>query len=79
MALNWKVLTGCDVEVVPRRIADAKGDMKESVGGLCRNTFGCYASMGHNVDRSLLAVSNCLKKMFDCEVNSLQLGVLDAL
>lgn len=36
--------TSCDMEVVRRKVADAKSDMKNLAGGLCQDVFGSYAS-----------------------------------
>lgn len=58
---RWKS-TGCDTEALDCKVADFKSDINESVGNLRRNTFGLYASTGHNVDHSLLGGSKRLKK-----------------
>lgn len=36
---------------VRRKVADAKDDMKELVGGLRRDSFGLYASIQQNDDQ----------------------------
>lgn len=61
------------------KVVDGKGDMSEFVGGLLWDTFGSYDSISHNVDQSLLAVSNCLIELFDCVVTAVQQDVHDAL
>lgn len=38
-----------------------------------------YASIQHSVEQSLLAVGKQLKKVFSCETETLQHGVLNAL
>lgn len=58
-----KELTGCNIEVVHRKVPEANGDIKELNRGMGRDTFGSYASILHNADQSLLAVNNRLKKV----------------
>lgn len=67
------------MKVVRRKVADAKSGMNDLADGSRRYTLGLYASILHNVDQSLFAVSINLKKMFDCEAKALQQGVHDAL
>lgn len=62
-----------------RKVVDVKGDKNELADGLRLNTSDWYASIQHNVDRTMLAVSNRLKKMHDREAKALQQGVQDAL
>lgn len=68
----------CDIEIVRRRIADAKGDMNGLAVGLRWVTFGSYASFRHKVDQLLLAVSSGLKNMSGREAMALQHGVCGA-
>lgn len=55
--LKRKVSTGCDMVVVRRKVADAKGDIKKLGDGLCRYTFDSYVSSLHNIDQSFITVS----------------------
>lgn len=56
--LKRKETTGFYMEVVRRKVANAKGDMKKLNGGLRRNTFRSYASIRQNDDQLLLVMSN---------------------
>lgn len=78
-SLERKESTGYDLEAVHLKVADVKGDMKDFIGGLRRDSFDLYASVRHSVDRSLLAVSRRLKEMLDCEAEMLQQGVHNCL
>lgn len=72
-------LTGCGIKTMPRKVANAKGDMNELASSLDRDTFSLHANIQHNVHHLLLALSNCLGERFDCEAKARQQGVHNAL
>lgn len=74
-----KETTGYKTEAVSCKVADAKGEVNSLDDGLRRDTFDMYASIRHNVDQTLLAVSNCLKKLINGEAKWLQQKVHAAL
>lgn len=77
--IKRKDLTGCNMEVVCYKVAATKGGLKELAGGFCRDTAAACACIWHNVDQSLLVVSNRPNEMFDREEKVLQLVLHDAL
>lgn len=68
---------GCNMELVRRKVADAKRGRKKLAVGFRRNIFGSYASLRHSVNQSLITVSSRLKRMFDSEAKTLQQSVHD--
>lgn len=68
--LDWlkrEEITGCDMEIVCRKVVDVNGKINDLGYGLHYGTFGLYASMQHSVGQSLLAVSGRLSKVIDHE------------
>lgn len=61
------------------KVADAKGSMNNLVDGLRQDTLYFYASIRHNVDQLLVAISKRLKKVFDRRAKALRQDVHDAL
>lgn len=60
---------------VPRKVADAGGDIVDLVGDLLRDTFDSYAIIRHNIDQCLLAAINRLKRTLNPRTKALQLDV----
>lgn len=60
-------LTGNDMKVLSRNVADAKSEVGGIADGLRRDTLNSYVSMQHNVDRSLVEVRKRPIKLFDCK------------
>lgn len=56
---------------------DAKSAVKNLVDGLRGRTLETYASIRRIVDQSLLNISKCVKKTFDCETVELQQSICD--
>lgn len=77
--LKREETTGCDINIVGRRVADNKGDVSILVDRLRRDTFNSYASIRRNVEHLLLAVDSRLKNLTDLEAQNLQWGVHAAL
>lgn len=73
--LKRKESTGCDVEVVSRKVANAKGKDNNLVDETRQDTFNLYAHNRHSVDQTLLALGTRLRKLFYREVQELQRSV----
>lgn len=75
--LKRKKSTGCDVEVVGCKVADAKRDTNSLVDGLRQDTFDSYDSICRNINQLLVTIRKPLKKMFDREAKKSQQNVHD--
>lgn len=52
--------TGCGMEIVGPKVADAEGKVSSLLAWLRRDTFDLHASTQRNVDQTLLAIHSCL-------------------
>lgn len=55
------------MKAAPRKVAIDKGNINSYVDGLRRDSFDSYASIRHNADQSMAAISRRLEGMFNCE------------
>lgn len=67
--------TGRDMEIVNRKLADAKNEVNNLVDGSHRDTFDSYTSIRHNVNQTLLSVGSRLRDLIDREGQELQWSV----
>lgn len=61
------------------KVVDAKGEVKNLVERLWKDTFDSYTSLRHNVDQTLIAVDSRLRELIGHEAKELQRGVCVAL
>lgn len=66
-----KETTGCDMQIVGRKVADAKCKVNNLVDGWRRDTPESYASFRRNADLSLLAVGSRFSDLIDREAQEL--------
>lgn len=69
----------CNLNVVSRKVADAKGKVNSLADWLRCYTFESYALIWHKVDQTLVAVHCCLRDLNDREALKLQHSVFAAL
>lgn len=76
--LKWREMTGCNSEVVGRKVADVKANMNNLVIRLRQDTFDAYATLLHDVGLSLLVFGSCLWEVIDRGGKELQRGFYEA-
>lgn len=70
--LKQKETTECNIEVVHRKLADAKDEANSLVDGLRRGTSRSIVKILHNVDQMSIAVSSRLRGLIDREAQEFQ-------
>lgn len=73
--LKRKEMTGGDMKIVGRKVANVEGEVNQLVEVLHRGTFESYANIRHKVDQTKLAVGSRLIELIDRKAQGLQWSV----
>lgn len=77
--LKRKESNGCNMEVVRRKVADAKGEENYLVDGSCPGTFHLYDNIRHSFYQKVLALGSRLRVLIDREAKTIRRSVHTAL